>query len=252
MIRKLWRKKAVLVILIIFCLFVLNQIFMDRTSEQGELTVRQILQVNDPTLTKDDLAVQISDRDLNKKLTLQGNDATKKPPLPPGIQKPSLPPPAIKAAPTPPLALPSGSPRLFGDFPENEAGLPGITNYLPHLRGNPPLLSPAIALSKGKTNVSIVIGIPSIRRPVSTYLYDTLKSLVDGMNPDEKADTLIIVCINEPWNMTYVDEVKQQLHLKFPDELGQGLVEMIVPKPGFYPSLDNLPPTLGDNPERMK
>ena len=46
-------------------------------------------------------------------------------------------------------------------------------------------------------SVSIVIGIPSIRRPLSTYLYDTIKSLLDGMDDADKADTLIFVCVLE-------------------------------------------------------
>ncbi|KAK3778773.1 hypothetical protein RRG08_013043 [Elysia crispata] len=151
-----------------------------------------------------------------------------------------------------PLSLPSGSPRLFGNFPDTDPGYAGIFHYLPHLRGNPSLLSPGLALSKGKTNVSIVIGIPTIRRPTNTYLYDTIQSLLDAMDEAEKADSLIFVCLTEPWNKTYVDEVVEQLRHRFLNTLSQGLLELVVPKAGFYPSLDNLPPTLGDNPTRVK
>ncbi|RUS78337.1 hypothetical protein EGW08_013888, partial [Elysia chlorotica] len=156
--------------------------------------------------------------------------------------------------PLPPVALPlpSGSPTLLGGFPDTDPGYAGINHYLPHLRGNPSLLSPGLALSKGKTNVSIVIGIPSIRRPTDTYLYETIRSLLDGMDEAERADTLIFVCLTEPWNRTYVGDVADQLRTKFSRELAQGLLEMVVPKAGFYPNLDNLPPTLGDNPIRVK
>ncbi|GFR66519.1 alpha-1,3-mannosyl-glycoprotein 4-beta-N-acetylglucosaminyltransferase B-like, partial [Elysia marginata] len=160
-------------------------------------------------------------------------------------------------APTLPLSLlptksMSRDNRTNRDFPDTDPGHAGINHYLPHLRGNPSLLNPAVALSKGKMNVSIVIGIPSIRRPMSTYLYDTIKSLLDGMSEAERADTLIFVCLTEPWNRTYIDEVKEQFRSRFPTELAQGLLELVVPKAGFYPNLDNLPPSLGDNPIRVK
>ncbi|CAG5132057.1 unnamed protein product, partial [Candidula unifasciata] len=98
---------------------------------------------------------------------------------------------------------------------------------------------------------SIVIGIPSIRRPVGIYVLNTLESLFKGMNNAEKKDTLFILSIAEPWNETYINELLPQLP-EFPTEISQGLLDIIVPRAEFYPNLDSLKLTLGDDRERVK
>ncbi|KAK0052462.1 alpha-1 3-mannosyl-glycoprotein 4-beta-N-acetylglucosaminyltransferase B, partial [Biomphalaria pfeifferi] len=55
--------------------------------------------------------------------------------------------------------------------------------------------------------VTFVIGIPSIRRPVDVYLINTLQSLIQGMNETEKTETVLIVCITEPWNISYEKKI---------------------------------------------
>lgn len=43
----------------------------------------------------------------------------------------------------------------------------------------------------------MVLGVPTVKREVQSYLMATLKNLLDRMNPAEIADTLIIVLVAE-------------------------------------------------------
>jgi len=45
--------------------------------------------------------------------------------------------------------------------------------------------------------VSIVFGVPTIKRERESYLSRTLQSLIDSLNEDEKLDCLIVVMICE-------------------------------------------------------
>ena len=75
--------------------------------------------------------------------------------------------------------------------------LPSIYNFLPHFLNDPTSLRPAFVMGKARSGVSMVLGVPTVKREVQSYLLATLKNLLDRMNPDEVADTLIIVFIAE-------------------------------------------------------
>lgn len=45
--------------------------------------------------------------------------------------------------------------------------------------------------------VSIVIGIPTIKRVQESYLSKTLQSLIDSLNEDERLDVLLVVLVAE-------------------------------------------------------
>lgn len=130
--------------------------------------------------------------------------------------------------------------------------LPGLVNYLPHLQNKPEFIVPELRISAGRSNVTFVIGVPSIMRPVGSYIMETLTSLINGMNATEKEETLIIVCITEPWNKTFVTKIIGELKQKFPSEISDGLLEVITPHAGYYPDLDALKPSLGDPPNRVR
>lgn len=130
--------------------------------------------------------------------------------------------------------------------------LPGIYSYLPHLVGRPTSLVPAHSLSKGRSGVSIVIGIPTIKRDSVSYVAQTIDSLIKGMTQEEQDDCLIILFIAEPWNDEFSLFVMEQIEKGFPEAVATGLLEVIVPPSGFYPNLDNLRETFGDTPERVR
>lgn len=54
------------------------------------------------------------------------------------------------------------------------------------------LLSPSVSLS-----VTMVMGIPTVKRKVKSYLSETLRSLIDKLSPEEKLDCVIIVFVGE-------------------------------------------------------
>jgi alpha-1,3-mannosylglycoprotein beta-1,4-N-acetylglucosaminyltransferase A/B len=45
--------------------------------------------------------------------------------------------------------------------------------------------------------VSIVLGVPTIKRERESYLSHTVQSLIDSLDEDEKSDCLIVVMICE-------------------------------------------------------
>jgi hypothetical protein len=46
-------------------------------------------------------------------------------------------------------------------------------------------------------SVSVVLGIPTVKREVQSYLLATLQNLIDSMNEEEAADSLIVIFIAE-------------------------------------------------------
>ncbi|CAG5135301.1 unnamed protein product, partial [Candidula unifasciata] len=130
--------------------------------------------------------------------------------------------------------------------------MPGIYSYLPHLTGHPEHLIPAIKLSKGRQGVSVVIGIPTIKRAKESYLVKTLSSLVAGLSKEESEDCLIVVFIAEPWDRQYVEQVISSIKDNFNPYLESGLLDVIVPPAGFYPDLDAVKENFGDPKERVK
>lgn len=75
--------------------------------------------------------------------------------------------------------------------------LPSIYNFLPHFLNDPNSLRPAFVQSKGRTGVSMVLGVPTVKRETQSYLMATLRNLLDRMSVAETADTLIIVLVAE-------------------------------------------------------
>ena len=45
--------------------------------------------------------------------------------------------------------------------------------------------------------VSVVLGVPTVRREVQSYLLATLQNLIDSMSEEEAADSLIVIFVAE-------------------------------------------------------
>uniref|UniRef100_UPI00358E2ECA alpha-1,3-mannosyl-glycoprotein 4-beta-N-acetylglucosaminyltransferase B-like isoform X2 n=1 Tax=Myxine glutinosa TaxID=7769 RepID=UPI00358E2ECA len=129
--------------------------------------------------------------------------------------------------------------------------LPGIFHYLPHLQGTAAGLRPGVLVSKGRKDVSIVMGVPTVRRAMQTYLVDTLNSLIHELSAEEKKDCVIVVFVGEI-DLDYVHSVVDNLKTGFAREFDSGLLEIISPPSTYYPSLNNLKETFGDTPERVR
>uniref|UniRef100_A0A0P4W976 Alpha-1,3-mannosyl-glycoprotein 4-beta-N-acetylglucosaminyltransferase B n=1 Tax=Scylla olivacea TaxID=85551 RepID=A0A0P4W976_SCYOL len=129
--------------------------------------------------------------------------------------------------------------------------LPSIYSYLPHLLRSPESTSPAFKLSRGRHSVSLVLGVPTVRREVQSYLMTTLANLITSMTPQEMKECLIVVFVAE-WDIDYVHQLASQIERKFPEHLESGLLEVISPPESFYPDMNNLRQTLGDPMERVR
>ncbi|CAD5123099.1 DgyrCDS11473 [Dimorphilus gyrociliatus] len=134
----------------------------------------------------------------------------------------------------------------------NDVQHPGIYHYLPHIIGKPQALRPSFTLSKNRQSVSIVAGIPTIKRERESYLIRTLSSLLENSNEEEQDDCLFIVFVAEPWDLKYVKEVAASVQEHFPAAVDKGLIEVIAPPSEFYPNLNTLQETFGDSKERVK
>nr|XP_008532121.1 PREDICTED: alpha-1,3-mannosyl-glycoprotein 4-beta-N-acetylglucosaminyltransferase B [Equus przewalskii] len=112
--------------------------------------------------------------------------------------------------------------------------LPTVFHHLPHLLAKESSLQPAVRVGQGRTGVSVVMGIPSVRREVHSYLTDTLHSLISELSPQEKEDSVIVVLIAET-DPQYTSVVTENIKALFPTEIHSGLLEVISPSPHFYP-----------------
>ncbi|CAM9456157.1 unnamed protein product [Lampetra fluviatilis] len=129
--------------------------------------------------------------------------------------------------------------------------VPSIYHYLPHLRSQPHGLQPLVHASASRTGVSMVLGVPTVKRKVQSYLIDTLNSLIHELSPTEKDDCIIVVFIGET-NVHHVSEIVEELKTGFAYEINSGLLEVVSPSPSYYPDLGNLRETFGDSLERVK
>ncbi|XP_042696738.1 alpha-1,3-mannosyl-glycoprotein 4-beta-N-acetylglucosaminyltransferase A isoform X4 [Chrysemys picta bellii] len=129
--------------------------------------------------------------------------------------------------------------------------VPNIYYHLPHLLKNEGSLQPSVQIGLGRTGVSIVMGIPTVKRKVKSYLTETLHSLIDKLSPEEKLDCVMVVFIGET-DLDYVHSVVASLEKEFSTEISSGLVEIISPPATYYPDLTNVKETFGDSKERVR
>lgn len=92
------------------------------------------------------------------------------------------------------LGLSPGLNNLTSD--NYDVQLPDSYKMLPHLKVLPRRIQPLFKQSKSRI-ANIAIGIPTIKRPKTSYLYETIKSLIYSMNDLEQAEALIVIMIGE-------------------------------------------------------
>lgn len=80
---------------------------------------------------------------------------------------------------------------------DKQLRLPSTFQFLPHLLDDPLSLRPKFLVSRGRSGVSVVLGIPTVNRGKASYLIHTLQNLIAGMDTAEAEDSLIIVFIGE-------------------------------------------------------
>ncbi|XP_003738359.1 alpha-1,3-mannosyl-glycoprotein 4-beta-N-acetylglucosaminyltransferase B [Galendromus occidentalis] len=129
--------------------------------------------------------------------------------------------------------------------------LPSIFDFLPYLR-NSTHLEPALRVSNSsRSGVRVVLGIPSVKRDIQSYLTSTVENLIANMNPKERDMTLIVILLADT-NTSKVDAQLQDVRAVLDEHLRSGLVEVINPPKQFYPDMNALGTTLGDDIQRVK
>ena len=137
-------------------------------------------------------------------------------------------------------------------FPDNGIRMPDIQSFLPHIARGPYNLEPALKLAKNpRSQVSLILGIPTVKRDRQSYLHVTLKSLIDNMGEKEAELALIVVLVAET-DRDFVTSVFNNVEKAFPKDIESGLIEMISPPLHLYPDWSKLRKTLGDEPERVQ
>lgn len=133
-----------------------------------------------------------------------------------------------------------------------DMSLPNMFHYLPHLIGRPDAIVPAVKYSQGRSGVSVVIGVPTIKREQESYLPQTLLSLIEGLNDDERLDVIIVVLVAEKDDEEYIKKTVDDIKFRFSDAMSLGLLEVIAPSPNFYANMNDLKDKFGDTMERVK
>ncbi|XP_031733467.1 alpha-1,3-mannosyl-glycoprotein 4-beta-N-acetylglucosaminyltransferase A-like isoform X2 [Anarrhichthys ocellatus] len=90
---------------------------------------------------------------------------------------------------------------------------PNIYLYMPHLRQHPDSLQPNIVLGQGRHGVSMVLGIPTVKREKQSYLVSTLSSLLYSLTYLQQQDLLIIVFVAET-DSDYVGSISETIRKK--------------------------------------
>ncbi|NWR90098.1 MGT4B acetylglucosaminyltransferase, partial [Furnarius figulus] len=123
--------------------------------------------------------------------------------------------------------------------------------YLPHLREYEDGIFPNVIFGQQRTGVSLVMGIPTVKRKKQNYLISTLQSLLYELSEEQKKDCLIIIFIAEV-SLHAKGHIAESVKTSFPREIQSGVLEVISPPASYYPDLSNLKKTLGDSEDRVR
>ncbi|XP_074983796.1 alpha-1,3-mannosyl-glycoprotein 4-beta-N-acetylglucosaminyltransferase-like protein MGAT4D isoform X2 [Caretta caretta] len=129
--------------------------------------------------------------------------------------------------------------------------LTNIHYYLPHLQEHENSLYPNVVIGQGRTGVSLVMGIPTVKRGKQSYLLGTLNSLFYEMSAEQKNDCVVVIFVAEV-NAEYVNSIAESVRTSFPNEVQSGILEVISPLASYYPDFSNLKETFGDSKERVR
>ncbi|PKU35485.1 alpha- -mannosyl-glycoprotein 4-beta-n-acetylglucosaminyltransferase-like protein mgat4d [Limosa lapponica baueri] len=123
--------------------------------------------------------------------------------------------------------------------------------YLPHLREFEDAIFPNVIFGQQRTGVSLVMGIPTVKREKQDYLINTLHSLLYELSEEQKNDCLVIIFVAEV-NAEYVNRVAESIKTSFPREIQSGVLEVISPPASYYPDLSNVKKAFGDSEDRVR
>ena len=131
---------------------------------------------------------------------------------------------------------------------DRRINFPSVRDFLPHL-GHAGLLEPEFVVSRRRSGVRLVIGIPTVYRPGKDYMMKTLHSLLASMTKEEQMDCLIVISASENRMLSgkeaeesrkYPRVLASRVQEKYPAEVKSGLIDIISPISEFFPDFDAL------------
>ncbi|XP_042685663.1 alpha-1,3-mannosyl-glycoprotein 4-beta-N-acetylglucosaminyltransferase-like protein MGAT4D isoform X1 [Centrocercus urophasianus] len=141
--------------------------------------------------------------------------------------------------------------QVLNDTRKLPVHLTNLYYYLPHLREYEDAIFPNVVIGQQRTGVSLVMGVPTVKREKQSYLMSTLRSLLHGLSEKQKNDCVIIIFVAEV-NAEYVNGVAETIKTSFPREVQSGVLEIISPPASYYPDLSNVKKTFGDSEDRVR
>ena len=130
----------------------------------------------------------------------------------------------------------------------HDLSFPNLVDFLPHITDDFKALQPSLKLSKGRYNVSMIIGISTVKRQKDSYLLTTLNSIFANISKNNTVteDILIVVMIAEYIDLEFVNKTTQTLQREYGRYIEAGYLDIIVPSPTFYPDFSNIDLSFGD------
>ena len=96
------------------------------------------------------------------------------------------------------------------------------------------VIASVLTYSTFRSNVSLVIGIPTVKRPKGSYITSTLQSIFENMNADESVRCLVVLFVGDT-NARHVKETISTVQTLFRPQLQDGLLDVVAPNPSYYP-----------------
>ena len=136
----------------------------------------------------------------------------------------------------------------------DDLSVPNIFDFLPDITYDLKSLRPVMKISMGKCNVSMIIGIPTVKRHGESYLITTLHSIFENISKNNTVteNILIVVMISEFIDLDFVISTVEKLQSEFGNHIDRGFLDIIVPSPKFYPNFSNIDLSFGDSVEQVK
>ena len=140
------------------------------------------------------------------------------------------------------------------NFELDDLTFPNINDFLPHIANDLKSLRPTMKISKGKFNISMIMGIPTVKREKESYLVTTLHSIFKNISKNNTVpeNILIVVMIAEIIDFEFINKTTEKLQREFRNHIESGSLDIIVPSPKFYPDFSNIDLSFGDGVEQVK
>ncbi|XP_066913488.1 alpha-1,6-mannosyl-glycoprotein 4-beta-N-acetylglucosaminyltransferase-like [Clytia hemisphaerica] len=99
--------------------------------------------------------------------------------------------------------------------------------------------------------IRFAFGIPTVSRKNAYYVIDTIKSILQNMTPSKRDQIILLIMIADE-NQSFIEKVISDIERNFPQDIEDGLIQVIVPDRNYYPDLTGLPRLYNDQASRVQ